>query len=304
MRPRFGLATGPGAGHSRQMWRRIVHAFAAISFFAGVVGWITLPDDAALWPKRLRPLVVAVGREDIIIALFALSALGFAWTIFAPIATGWIARRRTPPLSVHFPEIANSPYYGTSFRQTRPMWAHLGEDVTPLVFPSAHRFYIGIRNNTANTVRNVTAVVRYAGLSGLISPLEIHLLDPTLKSTRITIAPKQSVRFVLGEIVRTDPTEFGFAMPMILDSEEALWQQYIKAEQNHMFGLIIPHDNGRQPLLRNDGTILTLAIYGEEVKPAYAVLRLDMRDEIRITLWQTRRELTEWPIPRYNPYYS
>jgi hypothetical protein len=119
------------------MWRRIVRAFAALSFFAGVVGWITLPDDAALWPKRLRPLVVAVGREEIIIALFALSALGFAWTIFAPIAIGWIARRRTPPLSVHFPDIANSPYYETSFRQKRPIWGNLGEDVTPLIF---HRY--------------------------------------------------------------------------------------------------------------------------------------------------------------------
>lgn len=66
------------------MWRRIVQAFAAISFLAGVVGWITLPDDAALWPTRLRPLVDAIGREDIITALFALSAIGFAWTIFAP----------------------------------------------------------------------------------------------------------------------------------------------------------------------------------------------------------------------------
>jgi hypothetical protein len=131
-----------------------------------------------------------------------------------------------------------------------------------------------------------------------MSPLGIHLLNPTLKSNRITIASKQSVRFVLGEIVRTEPTEFGSAIPIILESEEALWQEYIKAEQYHMFGLIIPYDNGRQPLLRNDGTILTLAIYGEEVRPAYAVLRLDMRDEIRVTLWQTRRELTEWPIPR------
>jgi hypothetical protein len=292
------LATGAGAGHCREMWRRIIQALAVLSFLAGAVGWITLPDDAALWPKRLRPLIMAIGREDIIIALFALSAIGFGWTIFAPILAEWLVRRRTPPLSIHFPSIANSPLYVTRFRQTRAVWGHLGADLTPLVFPSLHRFYIGVRNNTNSTIRNVTVTVRYAGLPGLIRPPDIHLIDHAEKSSRLDIAPEQTVRFFLGQVVRAEPTEFGDDNPSIMETEEKLWRQYIMAEQHHFYGLIVPHANGNQPLLRNDGTILTLAVHADEVRPAYAVVRLDMENEIRVTLWQTRRELTNWPRKR------
>lgn len=84
------------------MWRLLVNIFSAVSAITGVIGWITLPDDAALWPERLRPLILAVDRDTIAIVLLAFSSAGFAWTIFGPIVADWFRRRRAAPLTVMF----------------------------------------------------------------------------------------------------------------------------------------------------------------------------------------------------------
>jgi len=59
------------------MWRLIVRIFSSMMFVAGVVGLISVPDDAALWPERLRPYAMAIERDMIIIALLAASGAGF-----------------------------------------------------------------------------------------------------------------------------------------------------------------------------------------------------------------------------------
>jgi hypothetical protein len=280
------------------MGRLTLRVLSATSFIVGVIGWITLPDDAALWPARLRPIFMAIGRDDIIAALFAFSALGFAWTLFAPGVTRWIIRRRMPPLSIHFHPIANQPQYNTRFRQSHEVFGALGEGLSPLVYPSIHQFYIAVTNNMPTTIRNVVAMIRYIGVPGWITPIELRLLDDSRTSDHIDISPRQSVRFFLGEILRTEPTEFRGSMSAITRSEDECWQYFVRAEQQQMYGLIIHHKQGRMPLLRNDGTIATLTIYGDNVGPSFAVLRLDMKGDIRITLWQTRRELTQWPEKR------
>ena len=59
------------------MWRRIWNAFSAISGVAGCVGWITIPDDAVLWPDRVSPYLPPMTKDTLIIILFGMSALGF-----------------------------------------------------------------------------------------------------------------------------------------------------------------------------------------------------------------------------------
>jgi hypothetical protein len=66
------------------MWRLILKLISAVSFVAGIVGWITLPDDAPLWPKRLGPVFSAMTKDDLVMVLFGLSAIGFLTAFVAP----------------------------------------------------------------------------------------------------------------------------------------------------------------------------------------------------------------------------
>jgi predicted MFS family arabinose efflux permease len=84
------------------MWRVILRIISVISFLAGIVGWITLPDDAPLWPKRVGPLLSSMSKDDLLIALFALSAAGFVATFAGPLIG---ARLAAIPISREGPSL-------------------------------------------------------------------------------------------------------------------------------------------------------------------------------------------------------
>jgi hypothetical protein len=74
------------------MWRLILKVVSGLSFVTGIVGWITLPDDAPLWLTRFAPVIKAMTKQDLIIALFALSATGFATAFVLPVIRPTIRR--------------------------------------------------------------------------------------------------------------------------------------------------------------------------------------------------------------------
>jgi hypothetical protein len=49
---------------------------SAVSFLAGIIGWIMIPDDTPLWLKHIEPLLTSMTKYDLIIVFFALVPQG------------------------------------------------------------------------------------------------------------------------------------------------------------------------------------------------------------------------------------
>lgn len=79
--------------------RRAINIISGIFWFLGLVGLATLPEDFQVLTDRLGWAAILLSRDNILIALFALSALGFAWVVFQPTIRRRLASRKhkVPP---------------------------------------------------------------------------------------------------------------------------------------------------------------------------------------------------------------
>jgi hypothetical protein len=205
------------------MWRRLGKIVSTISGIAGVVGWITLPDDAAQWPEKLRPLIMAVDRDTIVIGLLAASSAGFAWAIFGPVVAEWYRRRRAAPLLIEFSDSANDRFglrfSPSSYRASCTMGVpgEGGEGVRTDGAISRECYGFGIRNppgsKTAKGVRaELIEIVeperleelRFIASEGVVSSPSLGAAVPTLTNGRGINLPTREAEVHLDVTVYAD----------------------------------------------------------------------------------------------------
>jgi hypothetical protein len=178
------------------------------------------------------------------------------------------------PLSILFPPQANLPNKVTAFRQVTTF---LHQDRAT---PSEHRLYIGVTNNTGQTVRNVGVRVISANIPD--RPLDWRLLTKDTNSAATDIPPRLTELFFLGEVMRRERTAFAGSHRVV---DETASSEVLERAARHAklhVGLIVHHAGGKHVLLRNDGQTLQLIAHGEDVEPAAAEMVLNMKDEITL----------------------
>jgi hypothetical protein len=184
----------------------------------------------------------------------------------------------SPALSIVFPREANLPNKISLFRSVTTFLPR-GVSLKPPP-PPQYEFYIQIVNNTVKTIHNVGIKVVSANIHE--RPLDLNLLTKNANSPGVDIAPKSYELFRLGSVMRREETKI-FAQHKVVDQATmASMEELARAHEKYVIGLIVPHSQGMEPLLRNDGQILRVVISGDDVDPSGAEIVLNMKGEINV----------------------
>ena len=202
------------------MWRYLVKLASALSFLAGIVGWISLPDDVALWPERFRPVLQAMSKQDLVAALFGLSAFGFWTTFVAPVARPLLRRVGTlGPKAKAAWRVLSAPAslqreggelelvyrIGRPFLEEGPLGpAELWK--TPPMYVER---LIGVRNVSSDDVRNVRVQVASATQATEALPLTLPPRDGSNLPFTLSPGEMRLVRFVRQEAGSGQPLRHG-----------------------------------------------------------------------------------------------
>lgn len=146
--------------------------------------------------------------------------------------------------------------------------------------PSKHEFYIGVTNNTGKTIRQVGIRVISANIPN--RPMNFDLRDKNTERPKIDIPPKLTDLFRLGAVMRQDESNC-IDQHKVMDKETmASVAALANRHKKCLIGLIMPHAQGKEELLRNDGQILHVVAHGDDVDPAHALVVLNMKGEISV----------------------
>jgi len=278
------------------MWRRLGKIVSTISGIAGVVGWITLPDDAAQWPEKLRPLIMAVDRDTIVIGLLAASGAGFAWAIFGPVVAEWYRRRRAVPLLIEFSDSANDRFglrfSPSSYRASCTMGVpgEGGEGVRTDGAISRECYGFGIRNPPGSkTAKGVRAELTHWTFGPIVAPVPPVSLPPAdqASAASVDIQPGAARLFRLVEFLSP---EWGgmFSAIEIVEPERLEELRFIASEgvvSSPSLGAAVPTlTNGRGINLptRKAEVHLDVTVYADDLPPTRA--RFALRRSERITV--------------------
>jgi hypothetical protein len=265
------------------MWRRFLQVFPAVSGIFGVVGWITVPDDAALWPETLRPLIMAVDRDTAVIALLCASSAGFAWTIVGPWIAEKLRHRRRPPLEIGFTE----PGKGKAF-ENRGNFANVymadSNEKGMVDAILLRRLCFLVRNNTNKTIDQVSVSVRRfmapetrPGMTfrPVNWPLQIYGTDTVLAS----IPPRADVPFTLLEVAeKLGASGPGMATALMTD-RQAVEILRTRLRPDAFIGGI----NQDFKIVCMDGLEVGVAVHGRDAPPTYGWFRMDLMDGFKVT---------------------
>ena len=280
------------------MWQRIVQIVSAIFFFAAVVGLITIPDDAQLWPERFGPLLAAMTKDDLIIALIAMSSIGMAWTIFEPQITELIRRRNAAPFQIDFSDDAPtqslfSPYRATGILGLKSEDSD-GVKIDGCVFRQLRSF--SARNVTSATAKKVRAdVVRVINDGTFVTDTRV-VLKIVSQNTDENIQPDDKRLFALLEFL--SPFTGGLPgvvgpPPQAIPEQELEYLRSLASENwvaPHPYGLPnlgIPFiDEGAQIGLPPKGheTWIDVAVYADDMPATLARFVLKRNEEVKVSL--------------------
>lgn len=79
------MATPPnGVRYGGGMACLVIKILSLAGFLGGIIGLIAVPENAAMWPEKLRPVLAGMSKDDLILILFCVSAFGFTLVVFGP----------------------------------------------------------------------------------------------------------------------------------------------------------------------------------------------------------------------------
>ncbi|HEX6013487.1 MAG TPA: hypothetical protein VFY87_17130 [Geminicoccaceae bacterium] len=303
------------------MWRVILRIISVISFLAGIVGWITLPDDAPLWPKRVGPLLSSMSKDDLLIALFALSAAGFVATFAGPLigarlaAIPNLAGRTKPawaalssgspsPLAIDFPGIESAEdHRGDHYRVTSVLPPADGKPVEAVPIVREVRF--AVRNESHRTVDDVSVKVRTVGFgqepAGTEAPrrfrpraqrtsrIVMQTVDVALplasgEGARASIPPGGEERFTLLTLIGKDVAPVpGLTM---MDCPRSVVHQLIGMHDAGDFS--IGSSRTQCSITRNDSVELRVVVTGRDVCPIYGCFFADLHTRLRVNFTEVK----------------
>jgi hypothetical protein len=250
--------------------RRVLGAWGVLDSYADNIGaWLHLNISRE---TALNFVAISIG-----IALYSLTLL---LTVRSTRRSASTQPSKAPQGNINlvFPFEANSEGKESLFKRS---WSPLPN--RPILRQvSIHRFFVSVENpSSAKTLRNVRVVMEsISKFPGQV--LDLPCICDRTGSEVADIPPRGHDYFLIGE--GADYADDGLFRPRFISNDEynAL---LAKLEANSHIGFALHGPNGAQvPLLKNDGYLVEIAAYADDVPPVKAQLRIDAKHRIDLYL--------------------
>lgn len=272
----------PGMGAFKKIWEWISHA----QTLQGIV--------QMLWPGMVAVLtgILTAIWADIkdfpfpIVAILGIAAAGVilgTWVVIRDALVVPYRRKQRAKAARVFKIVYENEVNSPSIHGTNKLsfFCIQTPGALPGVLPLAKDlFRIGIENTSGATLRNVRVIIHSISKAGVFPEMDLMQSDAS-PDLPVNIPPKHTTYFDLGYCVRR---EIDGAEQRTIESAQEMAK--LKAVRDN-FGIVLTGKPiGREiNLLKNDGYIITLGVYGDDIEPLMTTFRIDARDFTRV-IWQ------------------
>jgi hypothetical protein len=168
---------------------------------------------------------------------------------------------------------------GTLFRRS---WSPFPSGHPMVRRISLHKMYLAVENAPTNkTLRNVRVVMESL-LSFPGGLFNLPCVNDRTSADTVDIAPGATEYFLVGE--GADSADAGMFRPRVMPMQE--YDRLLASlEARKDIGFVLHSTNGRTvSLLKNDGNLLAISVYADDIPPVNGVIAINTRQRIEMFL--------------------